>query len=166
MKKILLLLTLCTSAAFAQAGDRVSLELGTVTVWLGMDKAAVKQQVESSGMNFDQSNPKIVIVADIQTKRIFTLLFVHDKLVYADRNWLLDESKALPSVMDAVTALIDQGATNCTISHAPITSPDAKMNRVFIKCGRRGILLTYGSTNLAGDSYTDNAISERIGTYH
>jgi hypothetical protein len=166
MMKILLLLTLCASTASAQVGNRVSLELGTVTVWLGMEKAAVKQQVEARGMNFDQTSPNSVIVADIQTKRIFTLLFVHDKLVYADRNWLRDESKALPSVMDALTALIDQGATNCTISHAPITSPDAKMNRVFINCGQRGILLTYGSTTLAGDFYTDNAISERIGTYH
>ncbi|MDR3674437.1 MAG: hypothetical protein P4N24_03030 [Acidobacteriota bacterium] len=166
MKKILLLLTLCASTAFAQVSNRVSLELGTVTVWLGMEKAAVKQQVEARGMNFDESSPNNVIVADIQAKRVFTLQFVHDKLVYADRNWLHDESMALPSVMDALAALIDQGATNCTIAHAPMTSPDAKMNRVFINCGQRGILLTYGSTTIVGQSYTDNAISERIGTYH
>ena len=81
-------------------------------------------------------------------------------------HYLRDESKALPSIMDALAALIDQGATNCTIAHAPMSSPDTKMNRVFVNCGQRGILLTYGSENLAGQSYTDNAISERIGTYH
>ena len=166
MKNALLLLTLCASTVFAQVGNRVSLELGTVTVWLGMDKAAVKQQVEARGMIFNPSNPTNVLVVDTQTKRVFTLQFEHDKLVYADRNWLRDESKALPSVMDALAALIDQGATNCTIAHAPMSSPDTKMNRVFVNCGQRGILLTYGSENLAGQSYTDNAISERIGTYH
>ena len=150
---------------FRTGGDRVSLELGMVTVWLGMDKAAVKQQVESSGMNFDQSNPKIVIVADIHAKRVFTLQFEHDKLVYADRNWLSDEANALPSVMDALAALIDKGATNCTIAHVPVSSPDTKMNQVFIDCGRRGILLTYGTQNVAGQSFSNNAISESIGSY-
>src|ERR1017187_1965595 len=92
MKNALLLLTLCASTVFAQVGNRVSLELGTVTVWLGMDKAAVKQQVEARGMIFNPSNPTNVLVVDTQTKRVFTLQFEHDKLVYADRNWLRDGS--------------------------------------------------------------------------
>jgi hypothetical protein len=165
MKSALLIFSLCASTVFAQVGNRVSLELGTVTVWLGMDKAAVKQQVEASGMNFDQSNPNIVLVADVQAKRVFTLKFEHDKLVYADRNWLSDEAKALPSVMDALTALIDKGATSCTITDVPVSSPDTKMNRVFINCGNRGILLTYGTQNVAGQSFSNNAISESIGTF-
>jgi len=166
MKSVLLILTLCASTVFAQTGNRVSLKLGTVTVWLGMDKAAVKQQVEASGMNFDQSSPNNVIVADLQAKRVFTLQFEHDKLVYADRNWLSDEANALPSVMDALAALIDKGATNCTIVHVPVSSPDTKMNRVVIDCGHRAIVLIYGTQNVAGQSYSNNAISESIGTYH
>ena len=166
MKSVLLILALCASTVNAQVGNRVSLELGTVTVWLGMDKAAVKQQVEARGMNYDDSSPNSVVVADLQAKRVFTLQFEHDKLVYADRNWLRDESNALPSVMDALAALIDKGATNCTIAHEPLSSPDTKMNRVLIDCGNRGILLTYGTHNVAGQSYTDNNISEIIGTYH
>ncbi len=69
MKSVLLIFALCASTVNAQVGNRVSLELGTITVWLGMDKAAVKLQVESSGMNIDESNPKIVLVADLQAKR-------------------------------------------------------------------------------------------------
>jgi hypothetical protein len=166
MKSALLIFSLCASTVFAQVGNRVSLELGTVTVWLGMDKAAVKQQVEASGMIFGQSNSTDVTVVDTHNSRIFTLQFDHDKLTFADHDWLRDESKALPSVMDALAALIDHGATNCTITHDPMTSPDAKVNRVFINCGQRGILLTYGSTSLVGKSYTDNSISERIGEAH
>ena len=166
MKSVLLILTLCASTVFAQTGNRVSLKLGTVTVWLGMDKAAVKQQVEAKGMYFDQSNPNSVIVADIQAKRVFTLQFEHDKLAYADRNWLSDEANALPSVMDALAALVDKGATNCTIVHVPVSSPDTKMNRVLIDCGHRAIVLIYGTQNVAGQSYSNNAISESIGTYH
>ena len=166
MKNVLLIFGLCASTVFAQVGNRVSLELGTVSVWLGMDKAAVKQQVEANGMILDQSNPTNVIVVDAHNSRIFTLQFEHDKLVYADRNWLRDESKALPSVMDALAALIDKGATNCTIVHVPVSSPDTKMNRVVIDCGHRAIVLIYGTQNVAGQSYSNNAISESIGTYH
>jgi hypothetical protein len=166
VKSVLLIFSLCASTVFAQVGNRVSLELGTVTVWLGMDKAAVKQQMEADGMIFEQSNPTNVIVLDTHNQHIFTLQFEHDKLAYAERNWLRDESKALPSVMDALAALIDQGATNCTIAHDPITSPDGKLNRVFINCGQRGILLVYGSTSIVGKPFADNSISERIGIYH
>ena len=73
MKSVLLILALCASTVNAQVGNRVSLELGTVTVWLGMDKAAVKQQVEARGMNYDDSSPNSVVVADLQAKRVFTL---------------------------------------------------------------------------------------------
>jgi hypothetical protein len=131
-----------------------------------MDKAAVKQGVESSGIYFDQANPKTVLVADLQSKRVFRLQFEHDKLVYADRNWLSDEANALPSVMDALAALFDKGATNCTIVHVPVSSPDTKMNQVLIDCGQRGILLVSGSRTVAGQSYADNSIMEIIGTFH
>ena len=166
MKSVLLILTLCASTVFAQTGNRVSLEFGTVTVWLGMNKAAVKQRVETNGMNFDQTNPNTVLVAHIKAKRVFTLKFEHDKLVYADRDWLHDEAEALPSVVDALAALIDKGATNCTIVHVPVSSPDTKMNQILIDCGQRGILLTYGTRNVAGQLFSGNAISESIGTYH
>jgi hypothetical protein len=149
------------STAFAQTSNRVSLQLGTVTVWLGMDKGAAKQQMEASGIYFPDSpdSNAQVIAMELQTKRLFTLKFENNKLVYADRNWLRDDSDVLPSVMDALTSLVDQGATKCTIEHAPMSSPDVRVNRVFIDCGERGILLTYGSTDLG----SDRTISERIG---
>jgi hypothetical protein len=131
-----------------------------------MDKVVAKQRVEAAGMVFNSTDSTHAIVLDTPTARVFTLEFEHEKLTFAQRNWLRDESKALPTVIDALTALIDQGATNCTIEHAPMSSPYAKLNRVFISCGQRGILLTYGSENLAGQRYTDNAVSERIGTAH
>ncbi|RSL15564.1 hypothetical protein EDE15_1055 [Edaphobacter aggregans] len=162
MKSLISLVALCTFSAFAQSNHGISLQLGSATVWLGMDKATAKQNIEASGLIFpDKPNSDSPVIAvDVQTKRIYTLKFVNNKLVYADRNWL-HESDGLPSVMDALTALIDQGATKCTISHAPMASPDTKMNRVFIDCGERGILLTYGSV----EGMTNNTVSEMIGHY-
>jgi hypothetical protein len=167
LTRVILLLAVCASSVLAQSGNRISLELGSVTVWLGMDKSVAKQQIEAAEMVFDSSasNGQVHAV-DTQGKHLFTLLFENGKLVYADRNWLRDDgSNALPSVMDALASLVDQGATNCKIVHAPISTPDSKLNRVFIDCGERGILLTYGSGTFAGLTLTDNAVHERIGKY-
>jgi hypothetical protein len=60
-----------------------------------------------------------------------------------------------------LTSLVDQGATKCTIEHAPMSSPDVKVNRVFIDWGEREILLSHGSTNLG----SDRSVSERIGRF-
>jgi hypothetical protein len=161
MKPVLYLVVLCSFSAFAQPAHRVSLQLGSATVWLGMDKLTARQTVEAAGMVFPdtQNSGGQVIAVDTVAKRIYTLKFESNKLVYAERNWLND-SNALPSVMDALSSLIDEG-TNCTISHAPLSSPDMKMNRVFIDCGERGILLTYGSVN----GMTNNTVEEIIGHY-
>jgi hypothetical protein len=165
-RRTLILLFVCTSCAWAQSGSRVSLQIGTVGIWLGEDKATAKQQIEAAGMIFNATENKgQVMVVETVGKGVYQLQFENSKLVYADRNWLRDESKALPSVMDALAALIDEGATNCTIAHQPMSSPDMKMNRIFINCGKRSILLTYGSQTIAGQPYTDNEISERIGEY-
>lgn len=165
MTLTILSFALCTPFVYAQPGNRISLQLGTVTVWLGEDKATAKQQIEAGGMLFN-SLPSSGQVGVADANNAYTLRFDNGKLVYADRTWLPDDgSKALPSVMDALTSLIDQGANNCRIEHLPITSPDTKLNRVFIECGQRGILLTYGSVTLAGKTYSANEIYETIGRY-
>src|ERR1700684_2707728 len=120
MKSLLCLLALCTSTALDQS-SRISLELGSATVWLGMEKPTAKQKIETAGLLFSDDKPSpngSVIAVDQQAKRIYTLAFENNKLVFADRNWLQDESAALPSVMDALSSLIEKGAEKCTISHA------------------------------------------------
>ncbi len=135
--RTILSFALCSPLGYAQPGHRISLQLGTVTVWLGEDKATAKQQIEAAGLFFN-SLPSSGQVSASDANNLYTLHFDNGKLVYADRTWLPDDgSKALPSVMDACTPLIDQGANSCRIQHLPITSPDKKLNRVFIECGQR-----------------------------
>ena len=74
-----------------------------------------------------------------------------------------DTTKALPTVMSALASLIDKGATQCTIEHAPISDPDMQLNRIFICCGLRGILLTHGNSKIAGTDYDQNDVYETIG---
>jgi hypothetical protein len=145
----------------AQSDRRVSLQLGTVTVWLGMDRVEVKRRVETFGMYFPkQPNPeKIVVVADLKEETSYALMFRDEKLSYATRNWPYDKSNSLPTVMDALASLVDEGATKCIIEHAPLSSPGTKMDRVFINCGERGLLLSYGTIN----GLTDKSITETIG---
>jgi hypothetical protein len=168
MKKALLLIVLCCAAAPAQTGDRISIELGTATVWLGMDRAAAKQQIEAAGMTFDESaNSKGQVLAiNAQSKRAFTLKFQDNRLVFAEREWLSNGSGGLPSVVDALAALADQGAVRCSILHAPVSDPDTKMDRIVIECGQRGVILTVGSARLdSGNSASENSVSETIGRY-
>ena len=117
------------SPPFGHNLDTASLDLGTATVWLGEDESTVKQQVEAAEMLFNPTASNGgVLVSD--ASNVYTLFFDKGKLAYADRNWLRDdESKALPSVLDALASLVDKGATNCRIAHAPISSPDTKLNR-------------------------------------
>ncbi len=163
--RTILSFALCSPLVYAQPGNRVSLQLGTVTVWLGEDKATAKQQIEAAGLHFNSfASSGQVGVSD--ANNVYNLHFDNGKLVYADRTWLPDDgSNALPSVMDAFTSLIDQGANSCRIEHLPITSPDKKLDRVIIECGQRGILLTYGTVMVAGKTYTANEIYESIGRY-
>jgi len=165
VKAIVALITLCACSAFAQSAARISLDLGSLTVWLGEDKAIVKQQTEAAGMTFvpngkSGSDQVSVISGD----RVYTLAFEGGKLVYADRNWPHDSSSSLPTVIDALGSLADHGAASCRIEHSPISSPDTKTNRIFITCGHRGVLLTYGSVVSDGKTYNLNDVYETIGT--
>lgn len=167
MKRALLIFALFTSSAVGQTGSRVTLDLGPVTVWLGMDRAAAKQQLETAGMKFipDESDTGRVQVLDQFAKRLYSLRFENNKVVFAERNWLSDEANALSSVMDALTSLADQAASRCTIQHDPINKPEGKLNRVFITCGPRAILMTFGTMTIGGQSYSDDTVEERIGAF-
>ena len=162
MKSLVCLFVLFASTATAQPDNRVSLQLGSATVWLGMDKAAAKRNIEAAGIVFSDKldSGGSGIAVDPRSKQIFTLKFENDRLVFADRDWLR-ESDVLPSIVDALTSLIDQGASQCTVTHSPMSAPDKKVNRVLIDCGDRGLLLTYGTEG----NFTTNMVSERIGRY-
>jgi len=165
MPRIVLLFALSTSTLFAQNANRVSLELGRLSVWLGEEKGAVKQQTEAAGMSFVQvgkSESDRVVVAE--NDRIYTLAFESGKLVYADRNWAHEGSSDLPTVIDALSSLADGGAAVCRIEHSPISSPNRKTNQIFIRCGQRGVFLNYGSIISDGKSYSINDVKETIGT--
>ena len=167
------LLALSATSAWAQSGDHISLKLGWITVWIGEDKVAVRQDAQAAGLYYtsnglkgDRARLEQVSITGEGTHEPhnYSLKFEDGKLVYADRDYLHSESEALPSVMDAFASLVQQGVTNCTIEHTPVASPDMKLNRISIDCGPRGVVLTYGPRLINGKSYTTSEIRERIGT--
>ena len=103
---IILSFALCSLLVRAQPGNRVSLELGPVTVWLGEDQATAKQQIEAAGLHFDSSASRGQVIV-LGANKLYSLHFDNAKLVYADREWFPNNgSEALPSVMDALASLV------------------------------------------------------------
>lgn len=165
MKSAFLVCLFLAQYAFAQTPNHVTLELRSVTVWLGEPKAQVQKEMESEGMIFGEGSGRgHYLVADNAGKTSYPLQFTNDKLSYAARNWMSDDpAKALQTVMDAMTSLVDRGAVKCELEHAPMNDPNMRVNRIFINCGLRGLLLTTGTAKIAGENYGQDEVSEFIG---
>lgn len=158
MGKLALLFVILASVISAEAqAPRVKLDLGSVTVWLGMDMVQAKQQLKAAGMTLSSEREEDILVISPASKSLYSLRFSAGKLVYAARDWL--NSDSLPSVIGAFAALASEGAKNCSILHAPIASPEGTSDRVSIDCGERGVLLIHGELN----GMKTDAIWERIG---
>lgn len=141
-----------------------TLDLGTVTVSLGMARQHALRLLSEAGYKvLDSTSATSVEVADPTFKHVYTVQFTGQRLTYADRSWLSENIDGLDAAIKALGALAQKGPTSCSISYAPITEPDTATDRVFVKCGQRGVLMFKGK--LAG---IDNMheVSEFIGVFN
>jgi hypothetical protein len=98
----------------------------------------------------------------VNDKTAYSVAFKGGRLAYADREWPSSASDELGAVISALAALASHGASSCAIVHAPISQPDGLVDRVFIDCGERSVLLAKGKyEQLGGHNFI--TISERIG---
>ena len=161
MCKIWMLITVCALSipCIAQSmSQKVSLELGSVTVWLGMPRQEVINKCASVGFKqLVQDRDRLRFQSE---DHMYTTEFKNGRLVYADRDWYSKKSgsDAFQSTIAALGTIGDKNTT-CIISHAPVTDPDKMLNRVFIECGKRSFLLLENKTE--GKAYYD--VYERIG---
>jgi hypothetical protein len=142
--------------------QKVSLEIGSATVWLGMPRQEVIDRCASAGLKQMAADRNGVLFKS--GEHIYSTQFKHDQLVFADREWISSENglDAFQSVMAALASISDSdkgSASTCTISHQPLTNPDNQANRVFISCGQRSFLLM--EPMIGGKSFPD--VRERIG---
>jgi hypothetical protein len=146
--------------AFAQSvPPKVSIELGSVTVSLGMPRQEVVKRCASLGFKaIDAPNGITFLSGD----DMYKVEFRNDRLIYASREWFFakGELDAFQSTMAALGVGADSDPSiTCTISHQPLTTPEMQINRVFIVCGNRSYLLIDGQMN--GDKI--HGVTESIG---
>jgi len=176
MRKILLLLCLFNPFLQSLVGQqiphqaptstqafatKVSLDLGSVTVWLGMQETDALSAFQLAGYRVMRkpSEQMIFIVGNSTT---YSVAFRDGSLAYADREWPSSASDELGAVLKALTALASHGATSCSIVDNPLNQPDMSAIRVLIDCGARSVLLAKGKYGQTDDNKFVT-ISEQIG---
>jgi hypothetical protein len=124
----------------------VSLDLGTMTVWLGMSKAQLLASCVKSGYRpISSDDPEELYVADQVgeiTRQVFAVRFLNGKLSYANRTWLTKSGSVDDAVIGAFATF--NGKTGCSIAHAFENGPDRHIERVVVTCGSRSVLVSKG----------------------
>ncbi len=134
----------------------VSLELGSVTVWLGMTQTEALLKLQRAGYHVE-GDSAMRIVND--GEKVYTIEFENGQLTFADREWHSQGTNVMDAVLGALTALASYGPASCAVTHAPITQPDYASDRIFIECGKRSVLLSQGHFG----SVSTVSADERIG---
>jgi hypothetical protein len=139
-----LFLTCFLTPLIAQAqtpNSKVSLELGRVTVWLGMAQTDALLQLQSAGYQVLGTSTDRLIK---DGKNMYSVSFETGRLIFASRDWYNEETKEIDAVLGALAALASHGSTLCSVQSAPINRPDESADRVFISCGERSVVLMRG----------------------
>lgn len=168
---VILALAMLTAFPCA-AQNRVSLDVGSVTVWLGMPRTEVLTRLTAAGYKITDVGNNWTIVDSFGS--MHDLRFRDGKVIYADREWYVskdtDEAEA---VIGALGTLAEKSKTNpCAVSHEPLAEPTISADRVFVSCGRtirangelaieRSVLISQAV--VAGKKIL--SISERIGVF-
>jgi hypothetical protein len=164
MKFVPLLLLLSIVALLAQPGrtqsqtnQRVSLDIGSVTVWLNMSKAELVKKFSDAGyVTTDLGNGVVVGSA----RELHDFRFRNGRLVYAEVEWYRGNGEEMDAVLGALGTLADKSKSRpCTMAHQPLSAPDMNLDRLFIFCGDRSVLIASGKVQ--GKASID--VSERIG---
>ncbi len=116
------------------AQNRVSLDVASVTVWLGMPKSDAMKKFSEAGYKVVDNGDAIMVSSPGD---VHFLTFRHGALIFANRDWYINEYiDEAQAVMGALSALAEKTKTNaCTVSHDPISEPGISADRIFISCG-------------------------------
>jgi hypothetical protein len=144
-----------------------SLDIGTVTVSLGMTRQEVVNRCAAAGYTQLASEKESILFQN--EKHTYTVQFHDNRVVYADRDWYSSQSEmdAFQTTITALGSLLDRNNSSdlCVITHDPISEPDKKIDRIFISCdkGRRSFLLLQGKLLGNGTNAPFYGVMERIG---
>lgn len=153
---------------FAQsAAEKITLELGSVTVWLGMPQQEALAKFATAGYKVQSApsadDPTWVLNGDT----VYDVRFTAGRLSFADRSWAGKNIDSIEAVIGALTTLAQYGGTPCDVTHDRSVQPSASFDRIFIRCGKRSVLIMKGGFKGAITQKYDAAnladVYERIG---
>ncbi len=123
---------------------KVSLDLGSVTVWLGMPRQELINKCAGAGFKQMFADDDGILFTD--GKRNYNTQFKDGRLAYADLDWYSSKGEldAFQTTMAALASMVDSHRDlipACAITHEPLNKPDYQVDRIFISCGKRSFLL-------------------------
>jgi len=145
----------------AQQSGRASLELDSVTVWLGMAKKDLLKKLSDKSFYVTEPQPDSFIALSESKNHVYSIRFRDGVLIYADREWYTKGSEIEDAILNGLSALSDSSGANapCAVIHSPLSEPDFSGDRIFIKCGQRNLLI--GKFKIQGT--VSMSVSESIG---
>lgn len=127
-------------------GEKTSLELGSVTVWLGMPRQEVVKRCASAGYSVTGPGDELEIRDSEKLttdSHIFKVVFKNDRVTYASRNWYESNASLFDAVLGALEQLGDVRG-GCSVAHHQDKTPDKAFERVDITCGFRRVRIVSG----------------------
>lgn len=157
-----LLITTClvaTGIAYALSGlpvveaqavgdhPRVSIDLGQVTVWLGMSQEDALAQFRGAG--YKVLGDSATAGASVQDgNHVYSVWFKGGKVICAEREWYSSGRDEMDAVLGALAAMASHGGSSCSVMHDTSKEPDHSAERILIECGRRSVLLMKGKIDV------------------
>jgi len=127
-------------AQLASNHSKVSIDLGSVKVWLGMSQTDALLQFQSAG--YKMLGDGTTARKDFQDgNHVYTVWLKNEKVVCAEREWYTSGKDEMDAVLGALGAIASHGAGSCSITHDTINEPDNSAERILIDCGQRSVLL-------------------------
>ena len=140
--------------------ERVSLDVGVVSVWLGMPKDQALKKFSEVGYKASPLRKDGSMFVDMGG-HYSELIFKSDRLVYAHVDWYQSGRTEVDAVLGALGALADEKKNEtCDVTNEPLSSPDMSGSRVLVSCGRRSVLI--GKLKIGNDQ-PGATVLERIG---
>lgn len=150
------------SQSVRSQSNRVSLDLGSVTVWLGMPQSDVLLQFQSAGYEVTgKGETRTVSIGDSPAM----LGFTNGRLKYATREWYASGQDEMEVVIKALTDLASYGGRGCSIVPDRMNNPDGSSDIIFVTCGERSLMFVKGKAAFKGAGEIPVVeVQERIGT--
>ena len=124
---------------------------------LGMTKAEVTERL--AGSAFRKLDENMWMMGSEKDDGP-TLQFTNGRLNFVSRDWITYDNDITAALFGVVTSLNDEGFSACKVTADTKTDPTVTLQRVWIACGEKTILIIR-STFVAGKTYC--TVDEHLG---